>query len=118
MIDHAFSTLYDSSVSRVEGLGLPLRERRDDACGVAGHQPRPDPGAHDRPDQHRAGQPEQGRNHVRSSTTPGAGIVLRPVHGMEAARWIVAILRPDRAERLAVRTVLDALRAAGRDVTT
>ncbi|MFD2796541.1 LysR family transcriptional regulator [Promicromonospora vindobonensis] len=52
----------------------------------------------------------------RFSTTPGAGIVLRPVHGMDAARWIVAILRPDRAERLAVRTVLDALRAAGRAV--
>jgi DNA-binding transcriptional LysR family regulator len=54
----------------------------------------------------------------RYSTTPGAGIVLRPVHGMDAARWIVAILRPDHAERLAVRTVLDALRAAGRDVAT
>lgn len=52
----------------------------------------------------------------RYSTTPGAGIVLRPVHGMDAARWIVAILRPDRAERLAVRTVLDALRAVGREV--
>jgi DNA-binding transcriptional LysR family regulator len=52
----------------------------------------------------------------RYSTTPGAGIVLRPVHGMDAARWIVAILRPDRAERLAVRTVLDALRAASADV--
>jgi DNA-binding transcriptional LysR family regulator len=52
----------------------------------------------------------------RYSTTPGAGIVLRPVHGMDAARWIVAILRPDRAERLAVTTVLDALRAAGRGV--
>ncbi|WP_275002473.1 LysR family transcriptional regulator [Promicromonospora iranensis] len=52
----------------------------------------------------------------RYSTTPGAGIVLRPVHGMDAARWIVAILRPDRAERLAVRTVLEALRAAGGDV--
>lgn len=52
----------------------------------------------------------------RYSTTPGAGIVLRPVHGMDAARWIVAILRPDRAERLAVRTVLDALRTVGRAV--
>jgi DNA-binding transcriptional LysR family regulator len=52
----------------------------------------------------------------RYSTTAGAGIVLRPVHGMDAARWIVAILRPDRAERLAVRTVLDALRAASADV--
>ena len=51
----------------------------------------------------------------RYSTTPGAGIVLRPVHGMDAARWIVAILRPDRAERLAVRAVLDALRAVGRE---
>lgn len=50
----------------------------------------------------------------RYSTTPGAGLVLRPVYGMGAARWIVAILRPDQAERLAVRTVLDALRAAAR----
>ncbi|WP_229872479.1 LysR family transcriptional regulator [Promicromonospora soli] len=52
----------------------------------------------------------------RYSTTPGAGLTLRPVHGMDAARWIVAILRPDRAERLAVRTVLDALRAVAVDV--
>lgn len=52
----------------------------------------------------------------RYSTTPGAGLTLRPVHGMAAARWIVAILRPDHAERLAVRTALDAFRAVGHEV--
>jgi len=52
----------------------------------------------------------------RYTTTAGAGLTLRPVHGMAAARWVVAILRPDRAERLAVRTVLDTLRAVARDV--
>ncbi|MFD6443841.1 LysR family transcriptional regulator [Promicromonospora sp. NPDC060204] len=52
----------------------------------------------------------------RYSTAPGAGLVLRPVHGMDAARWIVAILRADHAERLAVRTVLEAFRAVGTEV--
>ncbi len=52
----------------------------------------------------------------RYSTAPGAGLVLRPVHGMDAARWIVAILRPDHAERLAVRTALEAFRAVGQEV--
>lgn len=52
----------------------------------------------------------------RYSTAPGAGLVLRPVHGMDAARWIVAILRPDHAERLAVRTVLESFREVGTEV--
>ncbi|MEV0893785.1 LysR family transcriptional regulator [Promicromonospora sp. NPDC050262] len=52
----------------------------------------------------------------RYSTAPGAGLMLRPVHGMDAARWIVAILRPDHAERLAVRTALEAFRAVGLEV--
>lgn len=54
----------------------------------------------------------------RYSTAPGAGLVLRPVHGMDAARWIVAILRSDHAERLAVRTALEAFRAVGTEVGT
>lgn len=37
------------------------------------------------------------------------GIVLKPVRGVASARLIVALTRPDVAERLAVRTVLDVL---------
>ncbi|GAB4085632.1 LysR family transcriptional regulator [Myceligenerans cantabricum] len=46
-------------------------------------------------------------------TTSDPRIVLRPVAGIAAGRHIVAMTRPDRAERLAVRTVLDAFRRAG-----
>lgn len=49
-------------------------------------------------------------------TTSDPRLVLRPVAGMAAGRHIVAMARPDRAERLAVRTVLDAFRAVGRSV--
>ncbi|WP_368499230.1 LysR family transcriptional regulator [Herbiconiux sp. A18JL235] len=38
-------------------------------------------------------------------------IVLRNLRGVVAERHIFALMRPDRAERLAVRTVIDALRA-------
>ncbi|MCS5722439.1 LysR family transcriptional regulator [Herbiconiux sp. CPCC 203407] len=38
-------------------------------------------------------------------------IVLRNLHGIVSERHIFALMRPDRAERLAVRTVVDALRA-------
>jgi DNA-binding transcriptional LysR family regulator len=37
------------------------------------------------------------------------GVVLKPLRGVASARQIVALLRPDVAERLAVRTVLDVL---------
>jgi len=37
-------------------------------------------------------------------------LVLKPLRGVDAERQIVALMRPDRAERLAVRTVVDALR--------
>ncbi len=37
------------------------------------------------------------------------GLVLKPLRGVPAARQIVALVRPDVAERLAVRTVLDVL---------
>lgn len=46
--------------------------------------------------------------------TSGGGqpgkLVLKPLRGVDAERQIVALMRPDRAERLAVRTVVDALR--------
>ena len=43
-----------------------------------------------------------------SGTVP-SGIVLKPIRGVASARQIVALVRPDVAERLAVRTVLDVL---------
>jgi hypothetical protein len=36
--------------------------------------------------------------------------VLKPLRGVDAERRIVALMRPDRAERLAVRTVVAVLR--------
>lgn len=45
----------------------------------------------------------------RFSTRPAPGVVLRPLIGVRAARNIVALSRPDRHERLAVRTVTDHL---------
>lgn len=44
----------------------------------------------------------------RFTTPQDGGVVLRPLAGIPAARHIFAVLRPDRAERLAVRRVLDA----------
>lgn len=44
-------------------------------------------------------------------TTPGERIALRPVRGLPTARYIFAMARPDRAERLAVRRVLAAFTA-------
>ncbi len=45
----------------------------------------------------------------------GAGqpgkLVLKPLRGVDAERQIVALMRPDRAERLAVRTVVNVLRS-------
>ncbi|HZK59618.1 MAG TPA: LysR family transcriptional regulator, partial [Cryobacterium sp.] len=38
-------------------------------------------------------------------------LVLKPLRGVDAERQIVALMRPDRAERLAVRTVIDVLRS-------
>lgn len=38
-----------------------------------------------------------------------AGMVLKPLRGVPSVRQIVALVRPDVAERLAVRTVLDVL---------
>lgn len=50
----------------------------------------------------------------RFTTPTGAGIVLRPLAEVPATRYVVAVLRPDRAERLVVGTVVRALREAGR----
>lgn len=51
-------------------------------------------------------------------TTGGAGGRLRlvPLAGVRAGRRIDALLRPDRAERLVVRRVLDELRAVAREI--
>ncbi|PPF17126.1 MULTISPECIES: LysR family transcriptional regulator [unclassified Rathayibacter] len=48
-------------------------------------------------------------------TAGGAGVVVKPLRGVNSVRHIVALMRPDRAERLSVRTVVRELRAqAGR----
>ncbi|MGJ9372071.1 LysR family transcriptional regulator [Nesterenkonia sp. CF4.4] len=49
----------------------------------------------------------------RFSTRPAPDVVLRPLVGVRAARSIVALSRPDRHERLAVRTVTDHLVSIG-----
>ena len=48
----------------------------------------------------------------RFTTPTGRGVVLRPIRGLDTGRQIVALLRPDRAERLAVRHALACLRRA------
>lgn len=50
----------------------------------------------------------------RFTTRPRPGVVLRPLDGVRAVRSIVALSRPDRQARLAVRTVLDHLVEVGR----
>lgn len=54
----------------------------------------------------------------RFTTPSGAGVVLRPLAGVPATRSVVAVLRPDRAERHVVATVLRALRGVGRAVSS
>ncbi|MDQ7991682.1 MAG: LysR substrate-binding domain-containing protein, partial [Propionicimonas sp.] len=50
-------------------------------------------------------------------TTPSrAGVVLRPLAQVRARRYIVAVMRPDRAERLVVVEALKALRRAGEQI--
>ena len=53
--------------------------------------------------------------YTSGGSQPGK-LVLKPVRGVDAERQIVALMRPDRAERLAVRTVVEALRAQARRV--
>ncbi|MCH7230693.1 LysR family transcriptional regulator [Glycomyces sp. L485] len=52
----------------------------------------------------------------RFTTPTGTGLVLREIADIPARRHITAILRPDRAERLAVNRVLDAFRRVAADV--
>lgn len=52
----------------------------------------------------------------RFTTPTGDRLVLREVTDVAIARHVSAVLRPDRAERLAVRRVVDAFRRAGADV--
>ena len=42
--------------------------------------------------------------------------MLKPLRGVESTRQVVALMRPDVAERLAVRTVLAALQAQATEV--
>ncbi|RZU63375.1 LysR family transcriptional regulator [Zhihengliuella halotolerans] len=49
----------------------------------------------------------------RFTTPSGGGLVLRELRGVPSLRHVCAVMRPDRAERLAVRRVVAALRAAG-----
>src|SRR5690606_18416559 len=52
----------------------------------------------------------------RFTTRPREDVVLRPLAGIDTARHVFAFLRPDRARRLAVRTVLDAIRESAAEV--
>ncbi|PPG40084.1 LysR family transcriptional regulator [Pseudoclavibacter sp. RFBA6] len=52
----------------------------------------------------------------RFTTRPRPGVVLRPLDGVRSVRSIVALARPDRHARFAVRTVLDHLTSAGEDL--
>ncbi|XVX20637.1 LysR family transcriptional regulator [Actinomycetota bacterium] len=54
----------------------------------------------------------------RFTTRPREGMVLRPLRGVRASRHIVALSRPDRAERAAVRHVVRELRAIGRGLAS
>ncbi|MFD6177063.1 LysR substrate-binding domain-containing protein, partial [Isoptericola sp. NPDC060282] len=52
----------------------------------------------------------------RFTTPTGDRLVLRELADVAIARHVSAVLRPDRAERLAVRRVVDAFRRAGAGV--
>ncbi|WP_166850082.1 LysR family transcriptional regulator [Isoptericola sp. BMS4] len=53
----------------------------------------------------------------RFTTPTGGGLVLRELVDVASARHVSAVMRPDRAERLAVRHVVEALRRAGARAT-
>lgn len=53
----------------------------------------------------------------RLTTRLDDDLTLRPLRDVPAARWVVALSRPDRAERAAVRVVTDALVSAGTAMT-
>ena len=50
----------------------------------------------------------------RFTTPTGGGITLRPLAEVPATRYVVGVLRPDRAERLVVATVLRGLQKTGK----
>jgi DNA-binding transcriptional LysR family regulator len=52
----------------------------------------------------------------RFTTPTGDGLVLREIADIPTRRHITAILRPDRAERLAVKRVLESFRRVAADV--
>lgn len=54
----------------------------------------------------------------RFTTRPRDGVVLRPLRGVNARRWIVALSRPDRAERAVVRRTVASLKDVGRQSAT
>ncbi len=54
----------------------------------------------------------------RFTTRPRDGVVLLPLSDVRSVRSIVALGRPDRLERAAVRAVLAALAGSGRDAAT
>ncbi|MEO6020857.1 MAG: LysR family transcriptional regulator [Knoellia sp.] len=49
----------------------------------------------------------------RFTTRARDGVVLRPLRGVNARRWVVALSRPDRAERAVVRRAVAVLREVG-----
>ena len=52
----------------------------------------------------------------RFTTPTGQGMVLRPLTGLASARHVSAVLRPDKAERLAVQRVLRSFERVGAEV--
>lgn len=53
----------------------------------------------------------------RFTTRVPSSLVMRPLHGVRSMRSIVALSRPDRHARLAVRTVVDLLADVGRELS-
>lgn len=53
----------------------------------------------------------------RFTTPTELGVTLRPLAGVETGRYVFAVMRPDRAKRLAVRRVLEAFLTAARAAT-
>jgi DNA-binding transcriptional LysR family regulator len=54
----------------------------------------------------------------RFTSRPREGLALRPLRGVNARRWVVALSRPDRAERAVVARAIAVLREAGAAVAT